>query len=42
LLGEVLRPLQALGILLVLVAIILVQLPDGKPDEAAAVIEPIE
>jgi drug/metabolite transporter (DMT)-like permease len=42
LLGEVLRPLQALGILLVLVAIIVVQLPDGKPDESAAVIEPID
>ena len=40
-LGEVLRPVQTLGILLVLVAIVVVQLPD-KLGEAVSVIEPIE
>jgi drug/metabolite transporter (DMT)-like permease len=40
-LGEVLRPLQTLGILLVLVAIVVVQWPD-RSREAVAIIEPIE
>jgi DME family drug/metabolite transporter len=40
-LGEVLRPLQTLGIVLVLVAIVVVQWPD-KSEPAVAVIEPIE
>jgi len=41
-LGELMRPLQALGILLVLVAIVVVQLPDRKLREEISVIEPIE
>ena len=41
-LGEVLRPLQTLGIVLVLVAIVLVQLPELRAGEEAAVVEPIE
>jgi drug/metabolite transporter, DME family len=41
LLGEIMRPVQALGIALVLTAIIVVQLPDGK-GATAAMIEPIE
>jgi len=39
-LGETLRPLQAAGILLVLVAIIVVQMPEGEAP--AALVEPIE
>ena len=42
LLGEVLGPMQALGILLVLVAIVVVQLPDKKRGEPVNVIQPIE
>jgi DME family drug/metabolite transporter len=42
LLGEVLRPAQTAGILLVLVAIVVVQLPDKKLGEPVSVIEPIE
>ncbi len=42
LLGEVLVPLQTLGILLVLVAIVVVQLPDKKLGEPVNVIQPIE
>ncbi len=41
-LGEVLRPLQAVGIVLVLVAIVVVQLPDRRLQEEATLIEPIE
>ena len=41
-LGEVLRPLQTLGILLVLVAIVVVQLPDQKLQEDITIVEPIE
>ena len=41
-LGEVLRWLQTLGILLVLAAIVLVQIPDRRAGEAAAVVEPME
>jgi drug/metabolite transporter, DME family len=40
-LGEVLRPLQTLGIALVLVAIVVVQWPD-KSEPGTAVVEPIE
>jgi drug/metabolite transporter (DMT)-like permease len=40
-LGEILRPLQTLGIVIVLAAIVVVQLP-GKTSEAAAIVEPIE
>jgi len=41
-LGEILRPLQTLGILLVLVAIVVVQWPDGKAREAITIVEPID
>ena len=41
-LGELMRPMQALGIVLVLVAIVVVQLPDRKLREEVNVIEPIE
>ena len=41
-LGEVLRPLQTLGIVLVLVAIVVVQWPDRRSQTAIAPIEPIE
>jgi drug/metabolite transporter, DME family len=41
-LGEVMRPLQAVGIALVLVAIVVAQLPDRGLDEETTVIEPIE
>jgi drug/metabolite transporter, DME family len=41
-LGEVMRPLQTLGILLVLAATLVVQMPDRKSQEIAAVVEPIE
>jgi drug/metabolite transporter, DME family len=41
LLGETMRPMQLLGIGLVLAAIVVVQLPDGKGAEST-VIEPIE
>jgi len=41
-LGEVMRPLQAVGIALVLVAIVVVQLPDRRLDEETTPIEPIE
>jgi len=40
-LGEVLRPVQTLGIVVVLAAIVLVQLPDRRGAESA-VVEPIE
>ncbi len=41
-LGEILRPLQTLGIVLVLVAIVVVQWPDRKSQTAIPTIEPIE
>jgi drug/metabolite transporter, DME family len=41
-LGEVMRPLQTVGIVLVLVAIVVVQLPDRRLQEEATLIEPIE
>jgi len=41
-LGELMRPMQALGIMLVLVAIVVVQLPNRKSAEPVSVIEPIE
>ena len=41
-LGEILRPLQALGIVIVLVAIVVVQMPDRKSGQSAALVEPIE
>jgi len=41
-LGELLRPLQTLGIVLVLAAIVLVQLPELRAGEEVAVVEPIE
>jgi DME family drug/metabolite transporter len=41
-LGEVMRPLQTVGIVLVLVAIVVVQLPDRRLQEETTLIEPIE
>jgi drug/metabolite transporter (DMT)-like permease len=41
-LGEVMRPLQVLGIVIVLAAIIVVQLPDRRAAEPMPVVEPIE
>ena len=41
-LGEVLRPVQSAGILLVLLAIVVVQLPDPKSRQTIPVIEPME
>jgi drug/metabolite transporter (DMT)-like permease len=41
-LGESLRPLQALGIILVLVAIIVVQIPDERSPEDVTLVEPME
>jgi drug/metabolite transporter (DMT)-like permease len=41
LLGEALHPMQALGIVIVLAAIVIVQLPE-RPGEEATVVEPIE
>ena len=41
-LGELVRPIQALGIVLVLSAIIVVELPSRKARQDAAIIEPIE
>ena len=42
LLGETVRPLQAVGIVLVLSAIVVVQLPDRQSGEAVVAVEPIE
>ena len=42
LLGEVLRPLQALGIVLVLAAIVVVQMPDQEKVADMPVIEPVD
>jgi drug/metabolite transporter, DME family len=41
-LGEILHPVQALGIVFVLAAILVVQLPDRNSSETATLIEPIE
>jgi drug/metabolite transporter (DMT)-like permease len=41
-LGEVMRPLQTLGIVLVLAAIVLVQRPESRAREAVTVIEPVD
>jgi len=41
-LGETMRPVQTVGILVVLAAIVLVQMPEPGVKEAAAVVEPIE
>ena len=41
-LGEVMRPLQTVGIVLVLVAIVVVQLPHQRLREEITVVEPIE
>ena len=41
-LGEVMRPVQTFGILLVLVAIVVVQLPDRRFHEETTLIEPME
>jgi drug/metabolite transporter, DME family len=41
-LGELLRPLQTLGIVVVLVAIVLIQLPERVAREGELVVEPIE
>ncbi len=41
-LGEVMHPVQAAGIALVLIAIVVVQLPDSKLHEAITPIEPME
>jgi len=41
-LGEALRPMQNVGIVLVLVAIIVVQRPDRKLHEEITLVEPIE
>jgi drug/metabolite transporter (DMT)-like permease len=41
-LGEGMRPLQGLGVALVLVAVVVVQLPDEKSREEQIVVEPIE
>jgi drug/metabolite transporter (DMT)-like permease len=41
-LGEVMRPVQTVGILLVLAAIVVVQIPDRRLREAVTVVEPIE
>jgi DME family drug/metabolite transporter len=42
LLGEVLRPIQTLGIVFVLAAIVIVQRPDRSAAEESVVVEPIE
>ncbi len=41
-LGELMRPLQTLGIVLVLVAIVIVQLPDRKSPQEIPLVEPME
>lgn len=41
-LGEVMKPLQTLGIVVVLAAILLVQMPDRKSHESLTMVEPIE
>lgn len=41
-LGEVMKPLQTVGIVIVLAAIVVVQMPDRKLHEEVTVVEPIE
>jgi drug/metabolite transporter, DME family len=41
-LGEVMRPVQGVGILLVLIAIIVVQMPDRRLRQAIPIVEPME
>ena len=41
-LGEVMKPLQTVGIVLVLVAIVVVQLPDRRSHEEITLVEPME
>jgi probable blue pigment (indigoidine) exporter len=41
-LGELLRPMQTVGIVLVLVAIVLIQLPERAARGGGLVVEPIE
>ena len=41
-LGELLRPLQTVGIVLVLVAIVLIQLPERRTRGGELLVEPIE
>jgi drug/metabolite transporter (DMT)-like permease len=41
-LGELMRPLQTVGIVLVLVAIVVVQLPDRRLHEEVTLVEPME
>jgi drug/metabolite transporter (DMT)-like permease len=41
-LGEVMKPLQTVGIVIVLAAIVVVQMPDRKLHEEITVVEPIE
>jgi drug/metabolite transporter, DME family len=41
-LGEVLRPIQTVGILLVLIAIVVVQMPNQQSREPVAIVEPME
>jgi len=41
-LGELMRPLQTVGIVLVLIAIVVVQLPDRRLHEEITVVEPME
>ena len=41
-LGEIMRPIQTLGILLVLIAIVVVQMPDPRSREPVAIVEPME
>jgi drug/metabolite transporter (DMT)-like permease len=41
-LGELLRPLQTVGIVIVLVAIVLIQFPEKASGGAELVVEPIE
>jgi drug/metabolite transporter, DME family len=41
-LGEIVHPIQAAGIVLVLVAIVIVQLPHAKSEQEIPIVEPIE
>ena len=41
-LGELMRPLQTVGIVLVLIAIVVVQTPDQRSREPVAIVEPME
>jgi drug/metabolite transporter (DMT)-like permease len=42
LLGEILRPVQTIGIVLVLAAIVIVQRKGSDSEEEAVIVEPIE